>query len=111
MSYIIQRIEGVVGGFITFDADIFDVKIFEPGLAALKVDMKLHADHKGVGYIFHPAHDIGVAAPLNEIATMGWKCRECTSDKRLDGWTPDGKTWLPSEPGTFTQQVNSSNQK
>lgn len=81
MSYTISRIDGVVGGFISLDCDIYQNHIFEPVLEALHEDMRPHSHHEDVRFIFHPLGDPGVAEPLNTIATMGWKCNECTRGK------------------------------
>ncbi len=53
------------------------------------------------GLLFKQAKQIAKLFRGEPVVTKG----------RLPGWTPDGKTYLPSEPGTFTSQEPKNEQK
>jgi len=76
----IMRVDGVIGGYIAYNGDVFKEPAFSSLVTRLKRDSRDHINH-GIRYIFKPRHMIGVAAPLNEISTVGWKCGKCTNGK------------------------------
>jgi hypothetical protein len=46
---------------------------------------------------------------LKSAVMMGFT--EESIDTTIEGWSPDGKTWYPSEPGTFTPQELKNEEK